>query len=126
MKKATKMLAWLLLAAMPVAGAAETNVIERPAASVGMERLERYPSHEMDAETGKWTVRSNPAEALLDRDTLNRQEFEMLMRGEELPPKTEAEQVQPFDDNADTLPFEAVTVPEEKEEAFTEPDGDDQ
>lgn len=67
MKKATKMLAWLLLAAMPVAGAAETNVIERPAASVGMERLERYPSHEMDAETGKWTVRSNPAEALLDR-----------------------------------------------------------
>ncbi|MBP3648467.1 MAG: ATP-dependent zinc metalloprotease FtsH [Clostridia bacterium] len=34
------------------------------------------------------------AEALLDRDTLNRAEFEAVMRGEELPPKTEAEKVQ--------------------------------
>ncbi len=35
------------------------------------------------------------AEALLDRDTLNRTEFEAVMRGEELPPKTEAEKVAP-------------------------------
>ena len=67
------------------------------------------------------------AEALLDRDTLNRAEFEMLMRGEELPPKTEAEQVQPspvFDDDAPTAPIPAVEAeqPEEKEgEAFIEP-----
>jgi len=38
------------------------------------------------------------AESLLDRDTLNRKEFEMVMNGEELPPKTEAEQVSPSAD----------------------------
>ena len=38
------------------------------------------------------------AENLLDRDTLNRTEFEMVMNGEELPPKTEAEQVSPSAD----------------------------
>ena len=38
------------------------------------------------------------AENLLDRDTLNRKEFEMVMNGEELPPKTEAEQVSPSAD----------------------------
>ena len=35
------------------------------------------------------------AEALLERDTLNRAEFEAVMNGEELPPMTEAEQLQP-------------------------------
>ena len=57
------------------------------------------------------------AEALLDRDTLNRAEFEMVMRGEELPPKTEAEKVQAQSDMAgeDTLPFDAVK-PESQED----------
>ncbi|MDD6143986.1 MAG: ATP-dependent zinc metalloprotease FtsH [bacterium] len=41
------------------------------------------------------------AENLLDRDTLNRKEFEMVMNGEELPPKTEAEQVSPSADAQD-------------------------
>ncbi len=36
------------------------------------------------------------AEALLDRDTLNRTEFDTVMAGGELPPKTEAEQMTPF------------------------------
>ena len=67
------------------------------------------------------------AEALLDRDTLNRKEFEMVMAGEELPPKTEAEQVEPtaetFDDRADTIPF-APIAPEAADEStdpFVEP-----
>ena len=70
------------------------------------------------------------AEALLDRDTLNRAEFEMVMRGEALPPKTEAEQVEPtaaFDDDADTMPVPVVEAeqPEEAEgEAFIEPGED--
>ncbi len=62
------------------------------------------------------------AEALLDRDTLNRKEFEMVMAGEELPPKTEAEEVQPvFDDNADTMPMPEIPAQEPQEEAFVEP-----
>ena len=36
------------------------------------------------------------AEALLERDSLNRSEFELLMRGEQLPPMTEVEKMQPF------------------------------
>ena len=69
------------------------------------------------------------AESLLDRDTLNRAEFEMVMNGQELPPKTEAEQVQPtpdFTDDADTIETEAIKVeetvqPEAEGEAFIEP-----
>ena len=64
------------------------------------------------------------AETLLDRDTLNRKEFEMVMAGEELPPKTEAEKVEPapaFDDNADTIPM-APVQPAEDSEPFVEPD----
>jgi len=61
------------------------------------------------------------AEALLDRDTLGRKEFEMVMAGEELPPKTEAEKVEPaFDSDADTIPMEPVQ-PEEDSEPFVEP-----
>ena len=55
------------------------------------------------------------AEALLDRDTLNRAEFEAVMRGEELPPKTDAEKVQAQSDAAgeDTVRFDAVKPEEE-------------
>ena len=48
------------------------------------------------------------AEALLDRDTLNRKEFEMVMTGEELPPKTEAEQVTPSEEEAPEAQEEAA------------------
>ncbi|NLO85739.1 MAG: ATP-dependent zinc metalloprotease FtsH [Clostridiales bacterium] len=44
--------------------------------------------------------------ALLERETLNREQFEALMRGEELAPMSEVEQMKPSDD----------TVAEEKEE----------
>ena len=71
------------------------------------------------------------AEALLDRDTLNRSEFEMVMRGEELPPKTEAEQVEPMEEETpaaeeNTVPFAPVNVPEENDdEPFVEPGRND-
>ena len=57
------------------------------------------------------------AEALLDRDTLNRAEFEAVMRGEELPPKTEAEKVQAQSDAAgeDTVRFDAVKPEEDSQ-----------
>ena len=57
------------------------------------------------------------AEALLDRDTLNRAEFEAVMRGEELPPKTEAEKVQAQSDAAgeDTVRFQAVKSEEDSQ-----------
>ena len=57
------------------------------------------------------------AEALLDRDTLNRAEFEAVMRGEELPPKTEAEKVQAQSDAAgeDTVRFDAVKSEEDSQ-----------
>jgi len=62
------------------------------------------------------------AENLLDRDTLNRAEFEMIMAGEELPPKTEAEQVTPSEEIAAET-AEAEAQPEaEAEEAFIEPE----
>ncbi len=65
------------------------------------------------------------AEALLERDTLNRAEFEMVMAGQELPPKTEAEEVKPvFDDDADTI--DAPVLNAEAEEAFVEPDGENE
>jgi len=75
------------------------------------------------------------AEALLERDTLNRSEFEMVMNGEELPPKTEAEQVTPSEnaqedptpdkaeDGAETAPFAMEDAQEtaEEEAPFVEP-----
>ena len=65
------------------------------------------------------------AEALLDRDTLNRQEFETVMAGEELPPKTEAEKVEPaFTSDADTIPM-APVQPDEDSEPFIEPGEDE-
>lgn len=68
MKNMTKTLAWLLLAAMPMTGAAaETAALQRAAEPVEMRVLERYPSYAANSETGRWTVRANPADALLDR-----------------------------------------------------------
>ena len=75
------------------------------------------------------------AEALLERETLNRSEFEMVMNGEELPPRTEAEQVTPSEDaqedptpdkaedGAETAPFamEAAQETAEEEAPFVEP-----
>ena len=63
------------------------------------------------------------AETLLDRDTLNRQEFEMVMRGEELPPKTEAEQVQPNEEpvSEETVSAEPEQAAEEDGDPFIEP-----
>ena len=63
------------------------------------------------------------AESLLDRDTLNRAEFEMVMRGEELPPKTEAEKVQPAVEAEEP---ETAEEPEEDDgEPFVEPGEED-
>ena len=63
------------------------------------------------------------AESLLDRDTLNRQEFEMVMRGEELPPKTEAEQVQPSEEpvSEEAVSVEPELPAEEDGDPFIEP-----
>ena len=63
------------------------------------------------------------AEALLDRDTLNRAEFEAVMKGEPLPPKTEAESVKPAQEPAPAAATFAPAQPEEDTgDAFTEPD----
>ncbi|MBE5816056.1 MAG: ATP-dependent zinc metalloprotease FtsH [Clostridiales bacterium] len=63
------------------------------------------------------------AEALLDRDTLNRAEFEAIMRGEPLPPKTEAEKVQPTETAAQPAGEpEAEAQPEKDGDAFVAPD----
>jgi len=63
------------------------------------------------------------AEALLDRNTLNRAEFEAIMRGEPLPPKTEAEKVQPTETAAQPAGEpEAEAQPEKDGDAFVAPD----
>jgi len=68
MKNMKKTLAWLLLAAMPMTGAAaETAALNRACAPAEAGVLERYPSWACDEATGRWTVRANPADALLDR-----------------------------------------------------------
>lgn len=67
MKNMTRTLAWMLLAALPVTGAAAETALSRASAPVEAGALERYPSWTCDDETGKWTVRANPADALLDR-----------------------------------------------------------
>ena len=78
------------------------------------------------------------AESLLDRDTLNRKEFEMVMNGEELPPKTEAEQVTPTEEEPaeqaeageETKPFEPITsdtlTEEEDDSPFIEPEDENE
>lgn len=68
MKRTQKMLLWALLAAMPVTAAgAETNDVERAAAPLEISAFEHYPSHTYDEVTGKWTVHSIQADALIDR-----------------------------------------------------------
>lgn len=68
MKNMKKTLAWLILATMPMTGAAaETFALNRAAAPIESQAFERYPSWTCSDETGKWTVRANPADALLDR-----------------------------------------------------------
>lgn len=67
MKNWKKTLAWMLLTAMPMTAAAQAEAIERAASPVEMRSFERYPSHTYDEATGKWIVRANPADALLDR-----------------------------------------------------------
>lgn len=68
MKKAKKMLAWMMLAGMTVTGgAAQAEGIACAAAPLEIRSFEYYPSHTHDAETGKWSVRANEADALVER-----------------------------------------------------------
>lgn len=68
MNHTKKLIAWLLMAAMPAtAAAAETVALPCAAEPVEAVVLERYPSYALDSETGLWSVRANPADALLDR-----------------------------------------------------------
>ena len=62
------------------------------------------------------------AEALLNRDTLGRKEFEMVMAGEELPPKTEAEKVEPAPVSSDSADAEPVISEPDDGEPFVEPE----
>lgn len=67
MKNRKKMLAWMLLAAMPLTGAASAEGVQRAAAAVEVSDFEHYPSYISDAETGSWSLRSNEADALVYR-----------------------------------------------------------
>lgn len=68
MKKTQKMLLWTLLAAMPVTAAgAETNAVTRAAAPLEIKDFEHYPSYTYDETSGKWSVHSIQADALVDR-----------------------------------------------------------
>ena len=68
MKKTKALLLCMLLAAVPCAGAsAENTAVPRAAAHVETAQFEYYPSYQKDEETGKWSVHSNEADALLDR-----------------------------------------------------------
>ena len=68
MKNTKKILAWLALSGLTVTGAmAEPAALTGAAAPVEIAVLERYPSWSVNAETGRWSVRANPADALLDR-----------------------------------------------------------
>ena len=66
MKNTKKLLAWLALSGMVVTGAS-AETLSCAAAPMEIASLERYPSCNVNAETGRWSVRSNPADALLDR-----------------------------------------------------------
>lgn len=67
MKNTKKMLAWMLLAAMPMTCAASAETVQRAAAPVEIRDFEHYPSCQSDAETGRWSLRANEADALIDR-----------------------------------------------------------
>lgn len=68
MMKAKKMLAWMMLAGMTVTGgAARAEGIPCAAAPLEIRSFEYYPSHMHDPETGKWSVRANEADALVER-----------------------------------------------------------
>jgi ATP-dependent Zn proteases len=56
------------------------------------------------------------AEALLERDTLNRAEFEAVMRGEPLPEPTESEKLQPAEEETAPAEEEAPAEEQAKEE----------
>lgn len=67
MKNTKKMLAWMLMAAMPLTGAAHAESVRRAAAAVEVRDFEHYPSYICDAQTGRWSLRSNEADALVYR-----------------------------------------------------------
>ena len=68
MKKSVKMLAWMMLAAMPMTGAAaQAGAVERAAAPLEMKSFEHYASHTYDSASGRWSVHSSQADALMDR-----------------------------------------------------------
>ncbi|MEG0900875.1 MAG: hypothetical protein RSG96_02045, partial [Clostridia bacterium] len=70
------------------------------------------------------------AEALLQRETLSRTEFEAVMNGEELPPLTETERLKPIPVAADPAPAQSSANPastasfatEEENSPFMEPE----
>jgi len=68
MKKTKKMLAWMLLASMPMTGAAAlAESVERASIPLEIRDFEHFPSYAFDSAAGKWSVRANPADALIDR-----------------------------------------------------------
>lgn len=68
MKKIQKTVLGLLLAASVTAGAAaQGEAIECAAKPLEIRSFEHYPSYAYDSEAGKWSVRTNQADALLDR-----------------------------------------------------------
>lgn len=67
MKRLGKVLVWVLLAAMVLTGTACAEAIGCAAAPLEIQRFENYPSYALDGVSGKWSVRANPADALLDR-----------------------------------------------------------
>lgn len=67
MKNTKKILAWMLLAAIPLTGAASAESVQRAAASVEIQDFEHYPSYSADAQTGRWSLRANEADAVAYR-----------------------------------------------------------
>lgn len=66
MMNTKKLLAWLALSGM-IATGASAETLSCAASAMDPADLERYPSCIVNAETGRWSVRANPADALLDR-----------------------------------------------------------
>lgn len=65
MKKKTLL---MLAAVLAVTGTgAHAAPVERASAPLEIRNFEHYPSHSYDSVTGKWSVRANQADALLDR-----------------------------------------------------------
>ena len=68
MNKIRKMLAWMVLAAMPMTGAvAQAEGIERAAQPLEIQDFEHYSSCAYDEATGKWSLRTIESDAMLDR-----------------------------------------------------------